>query len=353
MNKQMSAAVLHAPGDLRVEKIDLDQELQSDEVMIKVSHTGICGSDLDRIMTTGTYSFPTIPGHEFSGTVIGAGSSTDFDIGTPVVAAPMQPCFTCENCQQGNFGQCENYQYMGSRNDGAFAEYIKVSAENILPLPSNIPLSHGALVEPAAVTLHGLNRLAIKAGASVTILGCGTIGLFAVRLVKLLGATKIIAVDLDEQKLAKAKALGATHLINSGKTDMKQEIFALTKNLGTQFTVETAGVPITQIQAVEITKYQGSVLLLGTAHKDITFPANVFERVIRGEITLTGSWNSYSAPFPGHEWQTIIDFMADGSLDMAAFITHTISLKELPETIRKMQARKFYFNKVLVALESE
>ncbi|MGO3603649.1 MAG: galactitol-1-phosphate 5-dehydrogenase [Enterococcus malodoratus] len=346
----MQAAILYQPSDLRVETIDFNDQIDTDEAIISISHTGICGSDLDRVLKTGTYSFPTIPGHEFSGRIEKIGNHETLAVGDPVVVAPMQPCFACEHCQQGNYGQCLNYKFMGSRNDGAFAQYLKVPLKNIIPFPKHVPLKYGALIEPAAVTLHGLNRIKITAGDTVAVLGCGTIGLFAIRLAKLLGATQIIAVDLAEEKLASAEKLGATILINSAKTNATEKINELTG--GVQIAIETAGVPFTQVQTAEITRDHGKILLLGTAHKDVTFPAATFERIIRGEITLTGSWNSYSAPFPGQEWQTIIDFIGNGSLDMSEFITHTITLTDLPKTIQQMADREFSFNKVLVDLNS-
>lgn len=345
---KMQAAILYKRSDLRVETTEFDNQINPDEAIIKISHTGICGSDLDRVLKTGTYTFPTIPGHEFSGEIEKIGENGTLSVGDPIVVAPMQPCFTCEHCQQGNYGQCLNYKFMGSRNDGAFAQYLKVPLKNVIPFPKHVPLKYGALIEPAAVTLHGLNRIKIKAGDTVAVLGCGTIGLFAVRLAKLLGATRIIAVDLAEEKLETAKKLGATILINSTKTNATEKINELTG--GVQIAIETAGVPFTQIQTAEITRDHGKILLLGTAHKDVTFPAATFERIIRGEITITGSWNSYSAPFPGQEWQTIIDFIGNGSLDMNEFITHTISLDELPKTIQQMADREISFNKVLVDL---
>lgn len=345
---KMQAAILYKPSDLRVETTDFDNQIHNDEAIIKISHTGICGSDLDRVLKTGTYTFPTIPGHEFSGKIEKINEHETLAIGDPVVVAPMQPCFTCENCQQGNYGQCTGYKFMGSRNDGAFAQYLKVPLKNVIPFPKHVPLKYGALIEPAAVTLHGLNRIKITAGDTVAVLGCGTIGLFAIRLARLLGAIRIIAVDLAEEKLETAKKLGATILINSAKTNATEKINELTG--GVQIAIETAGVPFTQIQTAEITRDHGKILLLGTAHKDVTFPAATFERIIRGEITMTGSWNSYSAPFPGQEWQTIIDFIGNGSLDMSEFITHTISLNELPKTIQQMADREFSFNKVLVDL---
>lgn len=346
MSQSMKAAVLYAPGDLRVEMAPIP-EIQADQALIKVNSTGICGSDLDRILKNGTYSFPMIPGHEFSGHIEQIQDHPTFKDGDPVVVAPLMPCEHCENCQRGLFGQCTGYLFMGSRNDGAFAEYIRVPIKNLIPFPADVPLAYGALVEPAAVTLHGLLKVQIHSGDTVAVLGCGTIGLFAVALAKLAGATKIIAVDLDEEKLDVAKKVGATQVLNSRTGDSTNALV----QQGIDVSIETAGVPFTQVQAIDIVKPDGRVLLLGTAHQDVVFPAATFERILRQELTVVGSWNSYSAPFPGREWLAIIQYIETGALNMEDFITHRITLEELDDMLRKMAKRELFFNKVLVELE--
>ena len=193
----MKAAVLHAPGDIRVENVPVPTELLENETLIKVKASGICGSDLDRVLKTGTYNFPTIPGHEFCGIVEKTGDKVKgFKKGDRVAVAPIIPCFSCESCQQGHYGQCVSYNYLGSRTDGGFAQYVKAPEMNLIKLPEEVSYKEGAAIEPAAVTLHGMRSVGVETGDTVAVLGCGTLGLFALQFAKIMGATRTIAVDI-------------------------------------------------------------------------------------------------------------------------------------------------------------
>ena len=343
MEKTMTAAVLHAPGDLRIEEIPVPRRPEGDEALIRVAMAGICGSDLGRIQHTGTYSFPTVPGHEFAGEIAEiAKNPVGLKKGDRVAVAPILPCFHCDNCAVGDYGQCDDYNYLGSRTDGGFAGYVTAPIRNLVPLPDSVSFRHAALIEPAAVTLHGMMRLDIRAGDTIMVLGCGAIGLFAVSFARILGATRIIAVDIDDDKLELARKAGATLLSNSKREDACDLYKA-------DIVVETAGVSATQTGAVRGVRKNGQILYLGTAHHDVVFPPKVFERIVRNELRIAGSWNSFSAPFPGREWRAVVDYMGSGALDMELFISHTISLSELPGFIAGMDRREFSFNKVLVS----
>lgn len=353
MADMMMGAVLYAPGDLRIEQVKKPViEPDSNDVIVKVKAAGICGSDLDRIIVTGTYHFPTIPGHEFCGVVEQAGSKvTDFAEGDRVFVAPILPCYKCDSCQEGNYGQCDNYNYLGSRTDGGFAQYVKVPAENLITLPEKISFVEGAAVEPAAVTLHGIMRLHFKPGDCVVVLGCGAIGLFAIQFAKIMGATSVVAVDIDDEKLELAKKAGASYTINGISQSVVGEIMNYTRKKGADIVIETAGTSITQVQSIEVCKKHGQVLYLGTAHKDVVISPKIFEHIVRNEITITGSWNSYSGPFPGREWYAVQEYVVEGKLDLKSFITHQIPLEKLFEVIKEMKERKFVFNKVVVTIE--
>lgn len=352
MNTYMKAAVLHAPGDLRIEQAAMPSLAdKEDHVLLKVAAAGICGSDIDRVMKTGTYHFPTIPGHEFCGEIAEVGSKVlNWKPGDRVVAAPILPCRKCSSCQEGNYGQCDNYNYLGSRTDGGFAEYVAVPESNLIRLPDEVSYLEGAAIEPAAVTLHGIMRLRFSPGDTAVILGCGAIGLFAVQMAKIMGATHVIAADIDEEKLEFARKAGADTSINAIKTKVVAEILNLTDGKGADIVIETAGTSITQVQSIEVCKKHGQILYLGTAHKDVVIPPHVFEHIVRNEVTITGSWNSYSAPFPGREWTAVIQFLQEKRLDIKSFITHQYPLEEAPEVIRRMWSRSFMFNKIVLTL---
>ena len=140
--KTMHAAVLHAVGDLRYEEVAFPA-VAEDEVLVKVKNCGICGSDVGRVLAHGTYHFPTIPGHEFSGEVV-------FDAenkltGKRVAVFPLLPCFSCENCKEERYANCTNYNYYGSRCDGGYAEYIAVKRFNLVELPDAVSFEEGAM----------------------------------------------------------------------------------------------------------------------------------------------------------------------------------------------------------------
>jgi len=347
----MKAAVLHAPGDLRIEEVSIPS-IAENYVLLKVKAAGICGSDIDRVMKTGTYHFPTIPGHEFSGEIVKTGSSVlNWKPGDRAVAAPIMPCYTCRSCQEGNYGQCDSYNYLGSRTDGGFAEYVAVPESNLIHLPDTISYMEGAAIEPAAVTLHGIMRLSFRPGDTAVILGCGAIGIFAIQMAKIMGATRVIAVDIDDKKLDFARAAGADLRINGMTASVVAEIKTLTNNRGADIVIETAGTSITQVQSIEVCRKHGQVLYLGTAHKDVVIPPHVFEHIVRGEIIITGSWNSFSAPFPGREWTAVISFLEEKRLDIKSFITHQYPLEDAPKVIRQMSERCFLFNKIVLTFE--
>lgn len=348
MTKQtMQAAVLYAPGDLRVEERELPQ-ISAGQVLVKVRACGICGSDLPRVLHTGTYHFPTIPGHEFSGEIAAVPEGeTEWKPGDRVAVAPLMPCGECESCRAGHFGQCACYDFLGSRRDGAFAEYVAAPRENLLPLPENVSFEEGAMIEPAAVTLHGMFKTKLD-GADAVVLGVGAIGIFAAALAKLMGARRVFAVDVAEEKLEMARQYGVDECIHSLQCDPVEAIEKLTDGKGAAVVIEAAGNKITQEQALRMGKAHGEVLFLGTAHKTVEFPPASFERIIRRELVLLGSWNSYSSPFPGEEWRSVIRFLAEGKLDLKPMISRKVALSDLPQTLCDMEARKFDYSKVLV-----
>ncbi len=348
MPSLMKAAVLHAPGKFLVERLPVPTDLEQDEVLVRVKAAGVCGSDLDRVMRTGTYTFPTIPGHEFCGEVarVQAGNSS-VGLGDRVAVAPILPCFRCEFCQEGNYGQCIDYSYLGSRTNGGFAEYVKVPVRNLLLLPSRVSFAEGACIEPAAVTLHGLKKAGIEPGDVLAILGSGTLGLFAVQFAKIMGAATVIAVDIFPERLSLAKDLGADYCIDARLGDPVEKIMEITGGKGANLSIEAAGSPATQIQSLQAVKKHGRVLLLGTAQKDITIPAQVYETILRSELRIFGSWNSFSAPFPGNEWTTIINYLTQGRLQIEPLISHRFSLDEAPKAIKALSEKDLRANKVI------
>jgi L-iditol 2-dehydrogenase len=345
----MKAAVLHAPADLRVEEVAVPQDISADEVLVKVAACGICGSDIGRVMVTGTYNFPTIPGHEFSGTVERVGdSATHLRTGDRVAVAPLMPCFDCEECARGQYSLCDDYNFLGSRTDGAFAQYLRAPAKNVLKVPDGVSLEVAATIEPAAIILHGIHKVDLSLGDAVVVVGCGALGYFALQFAKLSGAQPLIAVDVDEEKLELARQVGADICINPAKTDALAAIKAATKGRGVALALEAAGNDAGRDLSILACAKQGKVVLYGTAYGDVTFTKAAFDKIVREEVEVIGSWNSYSVPFPGKEWFDIMGLLEAGRLDVEPLITHRASLDEAPEIFKKLKDRNFgAYHKIL------
>ena len=342
MERTMLAAVLHAPGDLRVEAVPVPEDLSENEALVKVMAAGICGSDIGRVMTTGTYSFPTIPGHEFAGIVERTGTAvTNVRPGDHVAVSPLIPCFRCDSCQRGNYSLCDDYNFLGSRTNGGFAQYVKAPARNLVCVPEHVDLDEAATIEPAGVILHGLQKISLKLGDSVAVIGCGALGYFGVVFAHLAGARPLIAIDVDEAKLELAKKAGADICINAARENVLQRIKEVTSGRGVDISLEMAGNDAGRTLAINAVRKQGTVLLYGSAHHDVAIPPDTYEKILRHEIHLVGSWNSYSVPFPGREWTDIVALFAAGKLTSRPLISHHLPLEEAPSVFRQLANRQF------------
>jgi L-iditol 2-dehydrogenase len=340
----MKAVKLYEPGDIRVEEADVPI-IDKDEVLIAVKAVGICGSDIPRALTKGAYKKGLTLGHEFSGEIVSVRVEEDkWKIGDRVTIAPLIPCMECDYCKQGKYGLCESYDYYGSRSNGAMANYIKVNKKNLLKLTDNIPYDAAAMIDPAANAVHGLWRGHIKQGDNVVVFGLGAIGLFAVQIAKELGANKVIAVDIFEEKLDIAKKLGADRVINSIENDPVK----LLSDVNVNVVLDTSGSPIAQNQGVEICGKMGHVVFLGISNKELLLSAKSVNQLLRNEINIHGSWNSFSNPFPGKEWTYTIELMDKGKIKTDEIVSHRFSIEETPEVFRKIKDSEIVFNKILL-----
>lgn len=284
-------------------------------VKIKVAACGICGSDIPRVLHNGVHFYPIVLGHEFSGDVIEVGDGVQsIKVGDRVSGVPLVPCMKCEDCQKGNYSLCKHYSFIGSREQGANADYIVVPEKNAVVFDKNIPYEQGAMFEPSTVALHGLLLNEYQGGEYVAVLGGGTIGLFTMQWAKIFGGKKVVVFDINEKRLALAKRLGADETINTSKESFMEEAMELTGGRGYSYVFETAGAVPTMHMAFELAGNKAKVCFIGTPHVDITFTPKQWENMNRKEFKLTGSWMSYSAPFPGREWELTAHYFATGQL---------------------------------------
>jgi len=345
MRKTMMACNLHGVGDLRYEEVKVPV-LEKDEVMIRVKASGICGSDIQRVFEKGTYHFPTIPGHEFAGVIEEVNPGDEGLLGKTAAVFPLLPCFKCEACQLGEYPQCHDYDYYGSRRDGGFAEYIAVKKWNLVFVPESVPAEYAAMCEPCAVSIHALSQFGVGLGETVAIFGAGTIGLLAAQIARGWGAGQVVLADVDEQKLAFAKESGFTHTINSKTVDPAEYIKSITDGRGADLCLEAAGVAATAEGCLKSAKTFGKVVLMGNPAKDMNISQKAYWEILRKQLTLKGTWNS-SYNDARNDWRLAIQCMEKGVLDLSKFITHRFSFAECGKAFELARTRSEFWVKIM------
>lgn len=328
----MKAAVLVSNGDIRYQEYPTP-ELKPGTVKVKVKATGICGSDVPRVLNNGAHFYPVVLGHEFAGDIVEIGDGvTGFRIGDTVSGVPLVPCMRCADCQRGNYSLCKHYSFIGSREQGSFAEYVVIPAQNAVRYDPSIPYAQAAMFEPSTVALHGILCNQYQGGGTVAILGCGTIGIFTLQWAKIFGSKKIVAFDIDDGRLELASRMGADVVINTRNPDFIEQAKAITDGRGFEYVFETAGNPATMHMGFELAANKSRVCFIGTPHQNLSFTPAEWENMNRKEFLLTGSWMSYSAPFPGKEWELTAHYFATGQLKFDdSMIFRTYPMEKISE----------------------
>jgi len=348
----MKAGVVHARNDIRYEDIK-KPEIEPGKVIVKVKYTGICGSDVPRVNGDACHYYPNVLGHEFSGVVdeVGEGVTT-LKKGDRVAGVPLVPCMKCADCQKGNYSLCKHYSFIGSREFGSFAEYVQVPEKNAVKFADEVSFEQGALFEPATVALHGLRRVDYKGGKTVAILGGGTIGMMTAQWAKIFGAKSVTVFDIVDERLELAKRLGADYGVNSGAADFMDQVNEITGGRGFDYVYETAGNTITMKMAFKLAANKAGVCFIGTPTKELSFTVDEWEAINRKEFILTGSWMSYSAPFPGDEWNLTAHYFSTGELKYDdSFIFKKMPLSQIADAFEMFKTPGLVKGKILIDSE--
>lgn len=348
----MKAAVLYGNEDIRY----ADWETPAcgpGMVKVRVRATGICGSDVPRVLHHGAHFYPVVLGHEFSGDVAEVGEGVQgLQVGDTVTGAPLVPCMRCADCQRGNYSLCRHYSFIGSRQQGSFADYVVLPAVNAVKYDPSIPYAQAAMFEPSTVALHGLLQADYRGGGDVAVLGCGTIGIFTAQWARIMGARRLVAFDLDAGRLELALRMGADAAVNTSQEGFMEQAMALTDGRGFDCIFETAGNPVTMRMAFHLAANKARLCFIGTPHTELTFMPQEFELMNRREFYLTGSWMSYSAPFPGREWTLTAHHFARGDLKFdPAFIFRTFPMSQAAEAFALYRNPRDVHGKIMLVNE--
>ena len=325
----MKALILEKPGKAKI--IETKKPLvKSGDVLVKVSFSGICATDLAIYEGTmnhivgGDILYPIRIGHEWSGIVEKVGDNvTHFRTGDRVVSDSGIACGECEFCMSGDYDSCENIRSLGTINDcwdGSFAEYISMPERHLHKLPREISLEEAALIEPASIALAGLSSCDVK-GKLILIIGTGPIGLAAVPMARAMGAKKIIISGRKKSKLAVAKEVGADIAVDITCENLEEIIMDETMGKGAHVVIETSGNIITINQSVRLARRGGTVALIGfygKTHNNF----NIDEVVIKA-VHLVGIAGEFGMP------AKVIQFMKDNNISFKPLITHRFEFSDI------------------------
>lgn len=344
----MQALVLKKDKELEYRTIPTPRPSSPSDVLVAVKCAGICGSDIPRGFQGGAYHYPLVMGHEFSGVVEEARPGSAYAPGDRITAFPLIPCGACGPCQTGDYAQCERYDYLGSRRDGAFAEYVLVPEANLFRLPESVTLRSAAMTEPCAVALHGVERMKVRAGMTALVIGAGPVGAMAAQWLRIKGCGRVYIADLDGRKLEIAQTLGMIP-IDSGATDLHEELGRLEPAGGVDCVVEAVGLPATFLQALQSAARFGQVVFMGNIKGTFSVPEKDVSLILRKELRIMGTWNSKIAPRGKDEWTRVLGFL-DGAMRVEPLVSHSPSLAEGAEVFGRLVSRTEWFNKVIFSI---
>jgi len=323
------------------------------EVLIRVEACAICGTD-PKIVAHGWPNNPPfgqyIPGHEFAGTIVALGEAViGYNVGDRVAVEPHKGCGICENCIRGFYTTCLNYgnikaghRHYGFTVNGGYAEYAVTHVNALHRIPDSLSFDEATLITTAGTALYGISRIGgVRAGETVVVSGPGPIGLMACQLVKSLGAGRVIFTGTRLERLELGIELGAADvIINVRDCDVVKEIFNLTGGVGADLTIECAGTAQAAGDAVEFTRKNGRVALIGIYEGNISINLN---KVVQWNMTLAGGKAE-------GDWslRRVLPLMADGRIKAAPLITHRFPLSEINEAMKTFVERKGGAIKVVI-----
>ncbi len=313
-------------------KLDLIEmpvpEIGPSDVLVRVKACGICGSDVHGYDgSTGRRIPPLVMGHEAAGVIESVGSAVEqLAPGDRVTFDSTVSCGNCFHCRAGRINLCDARRVLGVscgdyRQHGCFAEFVAVPQNIVYKLPDALSFEHAAMIEAVSVAFHAVNRAAFRLGDSVVVVGAGMIGLLVIQAARLGGCGKLIALDLDDRRLALAAELGADDVINAKSADAQQRVLALTAGRGADAAFEVVGATAPIVTAVSSLRKGGTLVLVGNLSPKVEMP---LQAIVTRELNVLGTCASCG------EIPACIDLMSRGKINVQKLISAAVPLEEGP-----------------------
>jgi threonine dehydrogenase-like Zn-dependent dehydrogenase len=341
----MRALVIERPRDVSVREV-ATPSVGPGEALVATRAVGVCRTDLE--LVTGELDdprwvqFPCIPGHEWSGEVVEVGAGVrSVAPGDRVVGEGMVPCLTCRPCRRGDTHLCENYDQVGFTRGGGCGEYVLVPERNLHRIPEHVSYDAAVLVEPASVVLQGVERLGPRPGDAVGVVGIGTLGSIAIKLLRLWSPAAIVAYGLRDEELEFARSLGADHTVNVSAGDPVAATEALVGR-PLDAVVETAGAVAALELATRLPREGGRAVTMGVAGagRRLSLPSDHF--VFR-DLTLSGS-----VTYTVATWARMVGLLAERLVDLEPIVSHRFPLDQYEEAFQLMDDRSGVVAKIVL-----
>ena len=332
-------------GERQMEIVDIaEQELKANEVLLRLEYIGFCGSDLNTWLGRNPMvKMPVIPGHEVGAVIekVGAEVPDTLKPGMVVTCNPYTNCGKCASCRNQRVNACEHNETLGVQRNGAMREFIALPWEKIIPAEGLDPRTC-ALIEPMSVGFHAVNRAQVTDIDTVVVIGCGMVGLGAIVRSVLRGAI-VIAADIDDEKLALAKELGATYTVNTKTEDAHAKLQELTAGFGPDVIIEAVGSAPTYQMAVNEVAFTGRVICIGYAKTDVSFQTKFF---VQKELDIRGSRNAQPADF-----RAVIHYLERGTCPVDRLISNEVAPEDAPEAMRQWSENPGKVFRILVKMK--
>ena len=303
-------------------------EMKSNEVLLRLQYVGFCGSDLNTWLGRNPMvKMPVIPGHEVGAVIEKVGDDVPESLkpGMVVTCNPYTNCGNCASCRNGRVNACEHNETLGVQRNGAMREFIALPWEKIIPAGGLSPRTC-ALIEPMSVGFHAVNRAQVTDIDVVMVIGCGMVGMGAVVRAALRGAT-VIAADIDDEKLALAKEMGAKYAVNTKTEDVHARLLEITGGFGPDVVIEAVGSVPTYQMAVNEVAFTGRVVCIGYAKTEVSFQTKYF---VQKELDIRGSRNAQPSDF-----RAVIHYLERGTCPVDRLISADVAPEQASEAMQQ------------------
>lgn len=337
----MKTVLINKPFEIAVTDTP-KPEVKEGEALLKILYCGICGADVASYTGNQPFTtYPRIPGHEFSAEIVSIPENDKgLKAGDIVTANPYFNCGECYSCRRGFVNCCTDNKTMGVQRDGSFCEYVAMPVERIYQ-GKGLSAKQLALVEPFTIGYHAVNRAPVKSTDKVLVVGAGPIGLFALISAINKGAEVYVA-DILDGRLQKALEFGAKGVINSAKTDIKEEAMKITGGDGFDCCIEACGQSVTFLNCIDCCAFAGNIILIGNGKKETTFIHSI---LLKKELNVYGSRNSYPTDF-----KDVIDLISSGKVDVLKMVSDIYPMDRADEAFKALANNKGDLCKVLVKI---